>query len=68
MSGPHPKPRLARAHSKLVADEYTRLGWRLRRCFHEKGYEAPVEYLFAWDRDGEPAGIDWADFSRRVLT
>jgi hypothetical protein len=62
-----PKPRLAKAHSKLVADEYLRLGWTLRHQFYEKGDGEPYEYLFAWVGEGDPVGIDWAEFSRRIL-
>jgi hypothetical protein len=63
-----PTPRTARAHSRLVADEYLRLGWTLRRELYAGGADEPYEYFFTWDADTEPAGIDWAEFSRRVLS
>jgi hypothetical protein len=62
----NPKPRHAKAHSKLVANEYLRLGWTLRRKFYAKGDEEPYEYFFSWDGDGDPVGIDWIDFSKRT--
>jgi hypothetical protein len=60
------KPRIAKAHSKLVADEYLRLGWTLRHQFIARGDEEPYEYFFSWDKEGDPVNIDWAEFSRRV--
>lgn len=61
------KPRTARAHSKLVADEYLRLGWTLRHRFYARGADEPYEYFFVWEGDDDPVGIDWAEFSGRVL-
>jgi hypothetical protein len=58
-------PRLAKAHSQLVADEYQRLGWTLRTEFRAPGDEEPYEYLFEWLRDGEPVSIDWVEFKRK---
>ena len=61
------KPRMAKAHSKLVADEYIRLGWTLRHKFYGRGDVEPYEYFFVWEGPGEPVGIDWKEFAARVL-
>jgi hypothetical protein len=49
------KPRLGKAHSKMHADEYLRLGWTLKHeFFAEEAPEEPYEYIFSWDRDTDP--------------
>jgi hypothetical protein len=55
-------PRMAKAHSRLVATEYLRLGWTLRKEFYAEGDGEPYEYLFIWDRPEEPKHIDWGTF------
>jgi len=67
-----PIPRMAKAHSKLVADEYLRLGWTLRREFFateekdESGYiDEPYEYFFEWCQNTDPVHIDWKVFHRK---
>ena len=59
---PKLKPRLAKAHSLRVADEYLRLGWSLVTEFRAAGDDEPYEYLFRWDRLEEPRPIDRAQF------
>jgi hypothetical protein len=56
---------MAKAHSKLVADEYVRLGWTLRREFQEPGDDEPYEYLLEWLREGDPMSIDFSKFTER---
>lgn len=56
------KPRMAKAHSKQVADEYLRLGWTLRREFRNPADAEPYEYFFEWLREDEPVSIDWSRF------
>jgi hypothetical protein len=56
------KPRLAKAHSQLVADEFLRLGWTLRTEFYAEGDAEPYEYLLSWEREEEPPRIDWDKF------
>lgn len=53
-----PAPRMAKAHSKLMADEYLRLGWTLIHQFCEPSGSEPYEYLFEWRREGSPVHID----------
>ena len=48
------KPRYAKAHSKAVADQYQRLGWRLRSEFRAPGVQEPYEYLFEWLGNTKP--------------
>lgn len=57
-----PSPKMAKAHSKLVATEYLRLGWTLRKEFFAEGDGEPYEYLFTWNRPEEPRHIDWDKF------
>lgn len=56
------RPRMAKAHSRLVAEEYLRLGWTLKKEFYAEGHEEPCEYFFTWDRVEEPPLIDWGNF------
>lgn len=56
---------LAKAHSQLVAHEYLRLGWTLVHEFREPPVAEPYEYLFEWQRGGEPVLIDWNEFRKR---
>jgi hypothetical protein len=51
----NPKPRLAKAHSRRLADEYVRLGWTLQKEFYAEGGNEPCEYLLVWNRPGRPA-------------
>ncbi len=55
-------PRLAKAHSKLIADELSHLGWELVTEFRAESDEEPYEYLFRWPNDSEPIHIDWDTF------
>jgi hypothetical protein len=55
----NPNPRMAKAHSRPVADEYLRLGWTLQSEFYAEGDEEPSEYLLTWDHSEEPLSIDW---------
>jgi hypothetical protein len=48
------KPRYAKVHSQVRADEYQRLGWILRKEFRDQVDEEPYEYLLEWAREGEP--------------
>jgi len=59
------KPRMAKAHSKQVADEYLRLGWTLCSESRVPGYDEPAEYYFEWQRTDEPISIDWIEFNRK---
>jgi hypothetical protein len=59
------KPHMAKAHSKLVADEYLRLGWTLCSESRMPGYDEPAEYYFEWRRADEPVSIDWAELNRK---
>jgi len=63
----NPKPRMVKAHSRLVADEYIRLGWTLQKEFYADGSEEPYEYFFVWNHAEEPAHIDWASFPSKRL-
>jgi hypothetical protein len=54
------KPRLAKVHSKALADEYVRLGWTLRKELRAPGLGEPYEYLLEWLREGEPPDMDRA--------
>jgi hypothetical protein len=62
---PHNKARLAKAHSRLVADEYLRLGWTLVHEFREPPQNEQYEWLFEWRRIDEPVPIDWSEFRRK---
>ncbi len=53
---------MAKAHSRLVVDEYLRLGWTLQSEFFAEGDEEPSEYLLTWDHSEEPLSIDWDTF------
>ena len=55
-------PRKVKAHGKVVADEYLRLGWTLEHEFRETPDSQPYEYYFEWQRPGEPVLIDWTKF------
>ena len=59
------KPRMAKAHSKQVADEYLRLGWTLCSESRVAGFDEPAEYYFEWQRTDEPISIDWIEFNRK---
>jgi hypothetical protein len=48
------KPKLAKAHSALMAEKYIRLGWTLKHEFYEDDDDEPCEYLFEWLGPGEP--------------
>ncbi|MCW3834495.1 hypothetical protein ACFQ1E_04525 [Sphingomonas canadensis] len=49
-----PKP-LGKAHSNIVAEQFKALGWTLTHEFRADGDGEPYEYLFEWQREGEPA-------------
>jgi hypothetical protein len=51
------KPRLAKVHSKGLAEEYERLGWTLKERFRAPGETEPYEYLLEWLHQGEPPAI-----------
>ena len=60
------KPRLAKAHSKSVADEYLRLGWTLKHEFFAPEHDdEPYEYLFEWNNEAEPVSVDWVEFHQK---
>ncbi len=46
--------RLARTHSKEIADKYQLLGWTLKHEFRLAPEDEPYEYVFAWE-EGEEA-------------
>jgi hypothetical protein len=52
------RPRFAKAHSQLVADEYVRLGWTLRKELREPEDDEPYEYLFEWCNEDEPQPLN----------
>jgi hypothetical protein len=51
------KPRLAKVHSKGLAEEYQRLGWTLKEQFRTSRETEPYEYVLEWLRQGEPPAI-----------
>jgi hypothetical protein len=53
---------MAKAHSRLVADEYLRLGWTLVTEFREAPDHEPNEYYFEWRREDPPVYLDWTAF------
>jgi hypothetical protein len=53
-----PTPRVAKARSKLVAEEYLRLGWTLIREFSWPSGSPSRQYLFEWRHKGKPVRID----------
>jgi hypothetical protein len=48
-----PIPKLAKAHSAQMAEEYIRLGWLLRHEFRANGDDELYEYLFEWQAEGD---------------
>ena len=53
-----PKPRVAKVRSKILAEEYLRLGWTLvRELSGPHGSHSSV-YLFEWGHRGKPVRID----------
>lgn len=64
----NPKPRMAKAHSKQVAEEYLRLGWTLEKEFYTEGAEEPYEYLLVWNGIEEPPQVDWENFPSKRKT
>ncbi len=48
------KPRLAKAHSAQMAQQYVRLGWTLKHEIYAEGDAEPCEYVFEWLAPGEP--------------
>jgi hypothetical protein len=58
-------PKLAKAHSLYVANEYLRLGWALITEFRTEPDQEPYEYLFEWKQQSPPIYIDWEELSRR---
>jgi hypothetical protein len=60
------KPKLAKARSKLVFDEYLRLGWTVASQSFDGTYrEDKDEYLFEWRHETDPVYIDWDEFHRK---
>lgn len=64
----NPKPRMAKAHSRQVAEEYLRLGWTLEKEFYTEGVEEPTEYLLTWKSSEEPPEVDWENFRSKGNT
>lgn len=60
------QPRFAKAHSKLVALEYQRLGWTVVREFFSTASEEPYEYVLEWKKAEPPVYIDWEEWRRRI--
>ncbi len=60
------RPKLAKTHSALEAEEYIRLGWTLKREFYAEGDAEPYEYLFEWQASGEPNSFDRAALIRKI--
>jgi hypothetical protein len=55
---------LSKVYSQRAADELRRLGWTLKHQFRAAGDAEPYEYIFAWEKDGEPVRMskdpnDW---------
>ena len=48
------KPLRAKLHSKRLADEYVRLGWRIELEFRVPGNDEPYEIILVWPGPGEP--------------
>jgi hypothetical protein len=48
-----PMPKLGKAHSAQMAEEFVRLGWPLKHEFRADGDDEPYEYVFEWLADGE---------------
>jgi len=46
-------PKLGKAHSAQMAEEFIRLGWTLKHEFRTNGDDEPYEYVFEWGADGE---------------
>ncbi len=46
-------PKLGKAHSAQMAEEFVRLGWTLKHEFRADGDDEPYEYVFEWLADGE---------------
>jgi len=47
-------PKLAKAHSSLIADLYVQAGWTIKTEFRVAGDDEPYEYLLEWPYEGEP--------------
>jgi hypothetical protein len=47
-------PKLRKAHSAQVAEEFIRLGWTLKYEFRASDDDQPYEYVFEWCAAGEP--------------
>jgi hypothetical protein len=48
-----PMPKLGKAHSAKMAEEFIRLGWTLKHEFRANSDEEPYEYLFEWQAAGD---------------
>jgi hypothetical protein len=46
-------PKLGKAHSAQMAEEFVRLGWTLKHEFRADSDDEPYEYVFEWLADGE---------------
>jgi hypothetical protein len=59
------QPRMARAHSSAVAEEYKRLGWTLVQEIRAEPGKPPSEYYFEWKHEGPPCHFDFESFEKR---
>jgi len=48
------KPKLAKAHSSLIASLYVEAGWVIRTEFRDGEHEEPYEYILERLNEGEP--------------
>jgi hypothetical protein len=48
------RPRYTKAHGRIAAEKLAALGWTLVREFRESPDGEPYEYLFLWEKPGEP--------------
>jgi hypothetical protein len=48
------EPTRAKLHSKRLADEYVRAGWRVTLEFRVPGDDEPYETILIWPGPGEP--------------
>ena len=48
------EPPRAKLHSKRLADEYVRLGWRVELEFRVPGDDEPYEIILVWPGPGKP--------------
>lgn len=60
-----PKGRRVQTESRIIADEYLRLGWTLTRKFDGSSHGEATFYLLEWLGDGDPVRIDLRKISLR---